>query len=116
VIKKNMPLPARTRKVYYTTRPNQDKMVLEIVQYRDAAQDVISLGQLVVGPLPSPRQNYPIELEIQNLEDSTLAVRAYDPQTRVELMKEFGQDSQDGVEHLARQRLLVQSTFLNVLS
>jgi molecular chaperone DnaK len=116
LIKQNMPIPVRVRKTYYTTRPNQERMVLELVQFRerDAAQ-AVSLGQLVVGPLPSPRQNYPIEVTVENREDGTIAVQAYDAQTGVELAQVFGRDATDGLAHLATQRALVRSTLINTL-
>lgn len=115
LVKKNMPLPVRVGKTYYTTRPKQERMVLEIVQFRDPLEDVVSLGQLVVGPLPSPRQNYPINVTVENREDGTVAVQAYDSQTGVELAQVFGRESSDGLGHLATQRALVRSTFINNL-
>lgn len=115
LIKKNMPLPASTRRIYYTTRANQDRIVLELVQYRDSNDKVISLGQLVVGPLPSPRSNYPIEVSVENREDGTVAVLASDAQTGVELTQVFGRDTKDQFGQVASQRALVRSTFINNL-
>ncbi len=116
LIKKNMPLPARLRKTYYTTHPGQERMVLEFVQYRDAESKLISLGQLVVGPLPSPRQNYPIEVTVENLEDGTVAVQAFDAETGVELSQVFACDGDNGLARLATQRALVRSTFMYLFS
>jgi molecular chaperone DnaK (HSP70) len=115
LIKKNMPLPASARKTYYTTRPNQERIVLEIVQFRDLKEQVVSLGQLVVGPLPTPRSNYPIEVVVENGEDGTVAVQACDPQTGVELSQVFGRDRKDQFGYLAAQRALVRSTLINNL-
>lgn len=115
VIKKNLPLPVRVKKTYYTTRQNQERMVIELVQYRDAQDQVVSIGQLVVGPLPNPQQNYPIEVSIENREDGTVAVQAHDPQTGVELQKVFGRGEDDVFGHLAAQRALVRSTIINNL-
>ena len=70
------------------------------------------MGQLVVGPLPSPRQNYPIDVTVENREDGTLSVQAYDAQTGVELAREFGRDG-DGFAYLASQRTLVRGTPIN---
>jgi molecular chaperone DnaK (HSP70) len=115
LIKKNMPLPVSTRKIYYTARPNQERMVLELVQYRDPNDKVVSLGQLVVGPLPSPRSNYPIEVTVENREDGTIAVLASDAQNGVELTQVFGRDARDQFGHVASQRALVRATFINNL-
>lgn len=114
LIKKNMPLPVTVRKVYYTSRANQERMVLELVQFSSPGENIVSLGQLVVGPLPSPRQNYPIEVTVENREDGTVAVQAYDSQTGVELVQVFGRQ-EGGIENLATQRALVRSTFINNL-
>lgn len=111
LIKRNMPLPARVTKTYFTIRPNQERIVLDLVQFREDS-DLIALGQLVVGPLPSPRQNYPVEVTIENRDDGTVSVQAYDAQTGVELAQVFGRDS-DGVGRLSMQRALVRSTLIN---
>jgi molecular chaperone DnaK len=113
LIKKNMPLPCKVRKTYYTSRPKQERIVLDFVQFRDSRDSLVSLGQLVVGPLSSPRANYPIEVTTEYGEDGTVSVQAYDAQTGVELHHEFGRDSADGTAHLASQRALVRSTVVN---
>ena len=71
------------------------------------------LAGLVVGPLPSPKENYPIEVMVENREDGTVEVRAYDPQTRIELNQSFSRQSDDVFGHLASQRLLVKGTVIN---
>ncbi len=113
LIRKNMPLPVTVRKTYFTTRPNQQRIVLDVVQHRTPEEQAVSLGQLVVGPLPSPRGNYPIEVTIENREDGTVAVQAYDSQTGVELSQVFGRENQ--MENVAAQRSLIRSTLINNL-
>ena len=112
-IKQNMPLPRKITKTYFTTRPDQDHMALDLVQFREPDGEAIPLGQLVVGPLPSPRQNYPIKVTIENRADGTVAVTTYDAETGVELASVFGRDSDDGFAHLAAQRALVRGTPIN---
>jgi molecular chaperone DnaK len=115
LIKKNMPLPARARKIYYTARPDQERIMLEVVQYRESPEDAVSLGQLRVGPLPAPRQNYPIQVTIENRDDCTVVVQAADPETGLELRHVFGRDTNDVFGNLAAQRALVRSTVINNL-
>lgn len=115
LIKKNLPLPVRVKKVYYTSRPGQERIVLDLVQYRDQSEELTSLGQLTVGPLPSPRINYPIEVTVESREDGTVAVQAYDANTGVELNQVFGSEDESGLGHLTAQRSLVRSTFINNL-
>jgi molecular chaperone DnaK len=115
VIKKNMPLPARAKRVYYTTNPTQQRIVLEIVQYLEGPESAVSLGQLVVGPILAPELNYPIQVAIETAEDGTVAVSALDPRTGSEITSTFGQDRADGVGHLAMQRQLVRATIVNAV-
>jgi molecular chaperone DnaK (HSP70) len=113
LIKQNMPLPVKVSKTYYSTRPDQQRIALEIVQYRTGEESgAVNIGRLVVGPLPSPRQNYPVDVTLENLADGTIRVQAWDAQTGVELQQTFGRDA-DGVAHLATQRALVRSTIVN---
>ena len=113
LIKQNMALPAKASKTYYSTRPNQERIVLELVQFRTGEErDAVSLGQVVAG-LPSPKQNYPIEVTVENREDGTVRVRAWDAQTGVDLQQTFERAGTDGFAHLATQRALVRSTIIN---
>jgi molecular chaperone DnaK (HSP70) len=112
LIKKNMPIPTKANKTYYTSRHNQERMVLDFVQYRDQ-REMVSLGQLVVGPLNAPRPNYAVEVTTEYREDGTIAVQAYDAQTGIELEQVFGKMGDDGTGYLAAQRSLVRSTTIN---
>lgn len=113
LIKKNLPLPIKVRKTYYTVRASQERIVLDFVQYREPGEAHVPLGQLVVGPLPSPRQNYPVEVTVEYREDGTVQVQAYDAETGVELAQVFGRDADGGIGQLAVQRALVRSTLIN---
>jgi molecular chaperone DnaK (HSP70) len=113
LIKKNMPLPIKARKTYYTSRPRQERIVLDFVQYRDPREKLMGLGHLVVGPLNATRQNYPIEVTTEYRVDGTIAVEAYDAQTGMELAAVFGGDSDGGASSLALQKALVDATVIN---
>ena len=112
VIKKNSPLPAVAKKRYYTARPDQKRIVLDLVQYQDQ-NEVTNLGQVVVGPLPSPRLSYPVEVTVENKEDGTVGIQAYDAETGVELSQIFSRGGADSIARLASQRSLVRSTVIN---
>jgi hypothetical protein len=90
-------------------------VVFDIVQSLDDPRKATSRGQLVIDSLPPHQWSYPIEVEIHNLEDGTLDVRAYAPHTRQSVKHTFGQNSQEGQAHLARQRALVHSIPVNGL-
>jgi len=112
LVKKNMPLPTSIRKTYYTTSDLQDQMTLDFVQYRIDESDAVSLGQLQVGPLPDPRPNYPIDVEVDYHEDGTVTVVATDASTGKELQQSFGGASGDDIEYLSSQREHLQSVLI----
>lgn len=112
LIKKNMPLPCRVRKTYYTTRPDQKRMLLDFVQYRDE-QQLTPLGRLAIGPLAAPRLNYPVEVTVEYRDDGTVALQAYDAHSGQELEQVFSRGEDRGGASLAQQRALVRSRVVN---
>jgi molecular chaperone DnaK (HSP70) len=109
LVKKNMPLPSTSEKTYFTTSADQKRMKLEIVQYLKPGENEISLGNLVIGPLPSVGANYPIDVKIESRKDGTVWFKAIDNKTGVEIEKIFG-DDEVGSYSLLKQRALVSST------
>jgi molecular chaperone DnaK (HSP70) len=114
LIKKNMPLPVKATRTYYTTSGSQTRIRLNIVQYLDGGLDPVSIGELVVGPLPNAGINYPVEVTIENTENGIIRVEAYDPNTGVELQQEFGPNNANSAS-LHAQKMLVKNTFINNL-
>lgn len=104
LVKKNMPLPARASKTYYTTRADQSHISLELVQHRGDGAPPVPLGTLTVGPLERPRLNYPVEVGVEYREDGTVRVRATDADSGRELEQSFGGDPAGDIEYLASQR------------
>lgn len=109
LIKKNLPLPTRSSKTFYTTRPDQRFVVLDFVQQQPGAADPVSLGQLRVGPLERPRLNYPVNVRVEYREDGTVHVIATDAETGGELQQSFGGDPGGDIEYLSGQRKLLLS-------
>ena len=107
-----MPLPTTIHKTYYTTRPDQHQMVLDFVQYADDPKEAFGLGKLTVGPLASPRLNYPIGVEVQYKDDGTVSVVATDAETGERLEQSFGGDPTGDVRYLADQRKSLQSVLM----
>jgi molecular chaperone DnaK len=111
LIRKNMPLPLSVTKTYYTSMPNQHRMLLDFVQFVDKNDQLINLGKLIVAPLP-PQQNYPIDVTVSCHEDGTVHVLATDPRTGIEMEQTFGQGEGDE-NYLYAQKILVQNTIVN---
>ncbi len=112
LIKKNMPLPTRISKTYYTTRHDQRNMVLDFVQFSGDPKQAVSLGILNVGPLPNPRLNYPIGVYTQYREDGTIAVEATDANTGETLEQTFGGDPSGDIQYLSAQRKLLHTLLM----
>jgi molecular chaperone DnaK len=112
LMKKNSPLPSLVKKKYYTARADQSRIVLELVQYRERDQ-LTSLGKLIVGPLLSPRLNYPVEVTVENKEDGTVSIQAYDSETGAELSQIFSRGGPSSIGRLASQRALVRSAVIS---
>lgn len=112
LIRKNMPLPTTIRKTYYTARPDQRTMVLDVVQYRGDVTQAVSIGNLTVGPLTNPRAGYPIGVRIDYRENGTVHVIASDANTGMELEQSFGGDSAGDVEYFVAQRKQLQSILM----
>jgi molecular chaperone DnaK len=114
LIKKNMPLPAKTVRTYYTASASQTKIRLNLVQFMDGLTDLVHIGELVVGPLPNPGVNYPVEVTVENTENGTVKIEAYDPRTGVEIQQEFGAQNKGSI-NLNEQKILVKNIFINNL-
>jgi molecular chaperone DnaK len=111
LIRKNMPLPLTVTKTYYTSQPNQQRMMLDFVQFLDRNEHLINIGKLIVAPLPA-QQNYPIDVSVTCQEDGTVHVLATDPRTGIEMEQSFGQNEGDD-NYLYSQKLLVNNTIVN---
>lgn len=112
LIAKNLPLPCKASRVYYTRSAQQHKIVLELVQYLDETDKAISIGLMEIGPLPLPKTNYMVEILVENLVDGTVKVKAYDPQTGQELRQTFSHHPEESTLML-QQKQLVRQTIIN---
>jgi molecular chaperone DnaK (HSP70) len=113
LITQDMPLPARATKTYYGRDQRQREIVLEVVRRtdRDAAPD--KLGELVIGPLPAARPNYTIEVTVEQGEDGSVQVRAYDGCTGVETAQTFTGGSAENAASMSARRARVRATVVN---
>lgn len=76
LIKRNSPLPAKGSKVFKTTRDDQTRLMIEVVQSRGDAARALSLGHFSFGPLAKLRANTPIEVTMQYDREGLVDVRA----------------------------------------
>ncbi len=113
LIKRNAPLPASATSTFYTTRPDQSRMVFEVVQTKGEAETEQSLGHFAFGPIETPRKNYPIELQLEYDIDGIVHVRARDAQSGREISRVMEEGSEGLLPDHSAQRDLVLGMRIN---
>jgi molecular chaperone DnaK len=106
VIPADAPIPARKAVTYHSNRPDQARMVYEVVQVRKPAGEPTSLGHFAFG-LERPRKNHPLEVTLGYDELGLVTVQARDPDTGREVRQEFGDPAAPGSDRLHAQAELV---------
>jgi molecular chaperone DnaK len=113
MIKRNAPLPAKHTATFYTSRPEQTRLVLDVVQAKGDQEVVASLGHFAFGPLLKPRKNYPIEVTLAYDEQGIARITAKDMVTGTALEREFVSDENPDLHRFAEARMLVQAVEVN---
>lgn len=114
LIDKNLPLPAKVSRTYYTSAASQEYVFLEIVQFIENPADAFSIGDLLIGPLKNPRANYMIEVVLEYAATGEIALQVFDPQTGTEIARTFT-NRENEVHFLLEQKQLVRNTRINNL-
>lgn len=99
LIPQNAPLPARYSRVFYTTRDDQARMILEFVQTREGCETPVSLGVSSFGPIEQPRRNTAIEVTVHYAADGTISVHAVDPANGLQLERII-EGQMEGDQHI----------------
>ena len=107
LIKKNLPLPITTKRTYYTTTVDQQRLRLEIYQFIDNELDAFSMGEVVVH-IPNPRSNYSIQVVMEYTTNGTVAIKTYDAETGREIERSFSAVNED-FDFLLQQRSLLKN-------
>ena len=81
LIRRNLRLPAQETATFYTTRPDQTRVMLEVVQSKGAGEVIESLGHFAFGPIAAPAKNYPVEVSLAYDVEGLVTVSASDPKT-----------------------------------
>jgi molecular chaperone DnaK (HSP70) len=104
LIKRNTPLPATHTATFYTTRPEQTRIILDIVQSKDGVEVVDSLGYFAFGPIRRPQKNYPVEVTVSYNAEGMARVQARDPISGETLERNMLDTSDPGAARLAQER------------
>ncbi len=113
LIPRNAALPARHAATFYTTRPDQTRMIFELVQSRGPDDPGQSLGHFAFGSIAEPRRNYPIELVVTYDLDGLVRVQARDPRTGKELEHILTEGGGSDAAQVARVRAVSEGLRVN---
>jgi molecular chaperone DnaK len=106
LVKRNTPLPAEIRRTVYTTRPDQNRIVLEFLQKSESKDDEVSLGHFAFGPIANPRKNYPTEITVRYEIDGTVNIVAHDPESGERLERILHRDGEITIDSEQRHRVI----------
>ena len=103
LIDRRSPLPASATSTFVTTRPDQARMIFELVQSRGSG-DERSLGHFAFGPIRSPRKGKPMELTVGYDDQGLVRARVRDPESAAELEHLMGERELTDAARVARVR------------
>lgn len=110
LLQKNLPLPLKAIKTYFTSNQLQDKIVLDVVQYTESdASDASSIGRVIIGPIEKPQVNYPIEVNLEIGTNGCVTVKTFDPLTRNEVRNTFSPEVSFSSTMLQQKQLILQT-------
>ena len=114
LIKRNTPLPTEYTRTFYTTREDQTRLVIELVQKSaESIDEVQSLGHFAFGPLANPRKNLPVEITIKADMEGLLHITAKEPSSGQVINQTMGNDGESYAPWLHEQKTLVSNTPVN---
>ncbi len=112
ILRKNLPLPCKGMRTYFTRSESQQAILLDMVQYLESPDDAVSVGQISIGPIYHSIPNYAVEVSVENSADGRLHIQAFDPQTGREVRHTF-QNSDTEAALLLEQKALVATTLIS---
>lgn len=89
LVGEGMLLPAMFKRVFYTNRDDQTRMILAFAKRRGKDGEPVSLGHFVFGPILKPRRNSPMKVTVSISVDGCIHVSAKDPQTGQEISSQL---------------------------
>lgn len=113
IIDKNKPVPASHAMRFHTTRANQARMVIEVVQQKEPAVDEKSLGFFIFS-LPTERpEHYPIEITLAYDLEGLVTATARNPSTGEELRQTMDDEGMAIDDELIKQKSWVMNMQIN---
>jgi molecular chaperone DnaK len=107
IIARNTPIPSRRCITYFTNRPDQRRIILDIVQVKSPGDPPVSLGHFAF-PIAEPRKNYPLEVTLGYDDQGMVSVNAHDPESGHEVKRELG-DSKHPMDRILTQKAMLDT-------
>ena len=93
-------------------RAQQERLLLDVVQFRQPGEPAVALGRLTIGPFDAPLPCSPVRVTVECRRDGTIALEAHDVCGRI-LPQTMARPWEQGAACLDAQRSLVRSTIIN---
>jgi molecular chaperone DnaK len=99
--------------MFYTTRDDQQRMIVEVVQRKNEIATATSLGHFEFGPIRKPRKNYPVEITLGYDAEGVVTVSARDAHTNEQMHRAMTAEEGTLDQALLQQRAWLQDMRLN---
>lgn len=111
IIRKNIPLPAKSTRTFFTTEQN---LIIRVVQFFDEndLKNPVELGELIIGPLDESVRNKPFNVIITYTEEGTIEVTVINVGDNKPISKTFGNERRENINRFRQQKTLLENTIL----
>ena len=113
LVNKNLPVPAAESTTFYTTRDDQERMVIEVVQQKAHAEHEKSLGYFIFG-IDAPRKGYPVEITLAYDLEGMVTVTAKDPEVGKVLERVMDEQGDALSDSLLEQKQWIDTIAINI--
>ncbi len=113
MIDKNQPLPANETVTFNTNRAGQPRMVIEVVQQKEAGLEEKSLGYFIFTLPDNTPARYPVEITLAYDSEGLVTATARNPQTGQQLKQIMDEDGAALDDELVKQKEWVDHTLVN---
>lgn len=113
MIDKNKPVPVSESMTFSTTRSDQPRMVIEVVQQKDAGVEEKSLGYFIFKLPDSSPERYPVEITLAYDLEGLVTATARNPGTGEELRQVMDEQGLALDDELIKQRVWVEKMPVN---
>ncbi|WP_068546305.1 Hsp70 family protein [Thalassotalea crassostreae] len=113
MIDKNQPVPANKTVTFNTTRENQPRMVIEVVQQKDSNEDEKSLGYFIFALPENAAIRYAVDITLAYDIEGLVTATARNPKTGTQLKQVMDENGAALDDELVNQKDWIDHTLVN---